>query len=278
MLPIGKFLEEHFSVEGDVAVVTGGTGVLGSAMAGALAQAGAKVAIVSRRRDVAAHTIAQLEASGGQVMAIHADVLDPASLQKAQQILTDSWGAPRILVNAAGGNVAGATISEAQTPFDVPLEAFREVVDLNFTGTWLSCQAFGPALVATGGGSIVNVSSMAAGRPLTRVGAYGAAKAAVESMTRWLAIELPRRFGAAVRVNAIAPGFFIAEQNRSLLMTGIGNPTERGQRIIDHTPAGRFGQPNELISTLLWLCSHGASFVNGTVVPVDGGFSAFSGV
>ena len=187
------------------------------------------------------------------------------------------WGGIDILVNGAGGNMKEATLTEGQSPFELSVEGFQRVMDLNLLGTLVPTLAFGEALAAGEGGSIVNVSSMAASRPLTRIAGYAAAKAAVESFTRWLAVEVGRTLGDSLRVNAIAPGFILADQNRALLYDG-DQPTPRAQRIVDGTPAGRFGKPEELVATLLWLCGRGASFVNGVVVPVDGGFDAFSGV
>jgi NAD(P)-dependent dehydrogenase (short-subunit alcohol dehydrogenase family) len=184
-----------------------------------------------------------------------------------------------VLVNAAGGNVTGATLDATASPFDLDVDAVREVVELNLMGVLTTIVAFGPALEVppSGDRSILTVSSMAATRALTRVGGYGAAKAGLESLTRWLAVELGRR-GTGIRVNSIAPGFFIGEQNRSLLLAADGEPTERGRRILEQTPLGRFGDPDELVATALWLCGAGARFVTGVVVPVDGGFSAFGGV
>jgi NAD(P)-dependent dehydrogenase (short-subunit alcohol dehydrogenase family) len=181
-----------------------------------------------------------------------------------------------VLVNAAGGNVPAAVVADDRSPLDVPPQAFRDVVDLNLLGTVLPIQAFGAAMPAAGG-SIVNVSSMAAARALTRVGGYGAAKAAIESYTRWLAVELARR-GTGIRVNAIAPGFVIGEQNRALLVRADGTPTERGAAVIERTPLARFAEPDDLVATVVWLASDGARFVTGAVVPVDGGFGAFAGV
>jgi NAD(P)-dependent dehydrogenase (short-subunit alcohol dehydrogenase family) len=255
-------LERWFGLEGKVAVVTGGTGALGSAMAAGLAAAGARVAVMGRSAERAEATAREI---GGE--ALPADVLRREELEAAR----DRIGRVDVLVNAAGGNVPGATLAEGQSVFDLPDAAFREVLDLNLLGSLLPAQVFGRAME---GGAIVNVSSMAAGRAITRVVGYAAAKAAIESLTRWLAVEL----APAVRVNAIAPGFFVGEQNRRLLLDERGEPTERGRTIVAHTPAGRFGEADELVSTLLWLCGPGASFVTGTVVPVDGGFSAFSGV
>jgi NAD(P)-dependent dehydrogenase (short-subunit alcohol dehydrogenase family) len=210
-------------------------------------------------------------------VAVTADVLDRAELEAAREAISDRLGVVDILVNAAGGNVAAATLAEGRTFFDLPEAALREVIDLNLFGTLLPCQVLGEAMATRdrGGGVIVNVSSMAADRPLTRVVGYAAAKAAVDNLTRWLAIELA---DVNVRVNAIAPGFFLGEQNRALLVREDGRPTERGQAVIEHTPAGRFGEPEELVGTVVWLCSDAGRFVTGAVVPVDGGFSAFSGV
>jgi NAD(P)-dependent dehydrogenase (short-subunit alcohol dehydrogenase family) len=183
-----------------------------------------------------------------------------------------------ILVNAAGGNVQAAAVAEDAEVFGVPEEALRRAMDLNLMGTVLPCQVFGEVMARSGEGSIVNVSSMAAQKPLTRVVGYSAAKAAVDNLTRWLAVELSGKYGAGLRVNAVAPGFFLGEQNRAMLVNDDGGLTERGQNIVDHTPAGRFGEPEEVVGTVVWLCSPAAGFVNGLVVPVDGGFSAFAGV
>lgn len=267
-----------FSLEGQVAVVTGGTGVLGGAMARGLARTGAKIGVLGRRREQAAAVVRAIEAEGGAALALPADVLDRAQLEAARDAVLERWGRLDILVNAAGGNLPAATVNPASSFFDLPAEALKQVVDLNLHGTLLPSQVFGAVMARAGRGSIVNVSSMAAQRALTRVVGYGAAKAAVENITRWLAVELARAHGGGLRVNAIAPGFFVGEQNRALLLNADDTLTARGQTIIDHTPAGRFGEPDDLISTLIWLCAPGASFVNGVVVPVDGGFGAFSGV
>ena len=271
-------LAELFDLDGQVAIVTGGTGVLGGAMAQGLARAGAKVGVLGRGLERAEAVVGELTAGGGDGLALAADVLDREQLERARDAALERWGRIDILVNAAGGNMPDATVSEGTTFFDLPQEALESVVDLNLHGTLLPCQVFGAAMADAGHGCIVNITSMAAQRALTRVVGYGAAKAAVENVTRWLAVELARAYGAGLRVNAIAPGFFIAEQNRDLLLSDDGTPTPRGQTIIDHTPAGRFGEPEDLIGTLVWLCGAGASFVNGVVVPVDGGFGAFSGV
>jgi NAD(P)-dependent dehydrogenase (short-subunit alcohol dehydrogenase family) len=277
------FLGELFSLKGQVAVVTGGTGVLGGAMAVGLARGGASVAVLGRRRAPAEQMVTTIEAHAADAMAVTADVTEPEQLAEAKRAVIDRWGRLDILVNAAGGNMPAATLAEGQTVFDLPLSALRDVIDLNLLGTVLATQVFAQAMVQRPDGSpprgcVVNISSMASARAITRVLGYSAAKAAVENVTRWLAVELARAFGPGLRVNALAPGFFVGEQNRALLLNPNGGLTGRGQTIIDHTPAGRFGEPDELVGTLLWLCSPGAAFVNGIVVPIDGGFSAFSGV
>lgn len=278
-----SLITKLFSLEGQVAVVTGGTGVLGGAMAQGLAQAGAKVGILGRRREQAEAAVAEITAAGGEALALSADVLDQSQLEKACGAVLERWGKLDILVNAAGGNVPAATISPDKTFFDLPIEAFSQVFDLNLLGTVLPTQVFGAAMTrVTAGeqprGCVINISSMGAIRVISRVVGYSAAKAAIDNLTRWLAAELAQKYGSGLRVNAIAPGFFVGEQNRALLLNPDGTLTARGQSIVAHTPAGRFGTPDELISTLIWLCSPGASFVNGVVVPVDGGFAITSGV
>jgi NAD(P)-dependent dehydrogenase (short-subunit alcohol dehydrogenase family) len=278
----GGVLEQLFDLSGKVAVVTGATGVLGGTMARGLAGAGARVGVMGRRKGRAEEVAREISGSGGEVVASPADVLDREQLEAARDAVLGRWGRLDILVNAAGGNVPAATIGGDAQIFDLPEEALREVVDLNFLGTVLPCQVFGEAMaggeVPEPEGVIVNVSSMAASRPLTKVVGYSAAKSAVENFTRWLAVELARRHGAGLRVNAIAPGFFLGEQNRAMLVKDDGGLTERGRTIIEHTPAGRFGEPEELVGTLIWLCSPASKFVTGVVVPVDGGFGAFGGV
>ncbi len=281
-------LRALFGLDGQVAIVTGGTGVLGGAMASGLARAGARVAILGRRREQAETVAAGILAAGGEAMAVPADVLKTDELARARDAVLRRWGRVDILVNAAGGNNPAATLSGETTVFDLSADALRAVVELNLLGTMLPSQVFGAAMAgrASGMGAearpprgcIVNISSSAAQRPATRVGGYAAAKAAVDNFTRWLAVELARSYGPDLRVNAIAPGFFVADQNRRMLTNDDGSPTERGQTIIDHTPAGRFGDPEDLVSTLVWLCGPGARFVTGAVIPVDGGFGAYSGV
>jgi NAD(P)-dependent dehydrogenase (short-subunit alcohol dehydrogenase family) len=271
-------LEDLFSLEGRVAVVTGATGVLGGEMARGLARVGARVGVLGRREERAEEVAREISGSGGEAMALPANVLDEGQLRDARNTVLGRWERVDILVNAAGGNVPGATLSGDATIFDLSREAFGEVFDLNLVGTLLPVQVFGEAMARGAGSCIVNISSMAAARAITRVAGYSAAKAAVENLTRWLAVDLAQRYGDGMRVNAIAPGFFIGEQNRAMLTEEDGSLTERGRIIVQHTPAGRFGEPEELIGTIVWLCSPAAGFVNGVVVPVDGGFGAFSGV
>ena len=271
-----------FDLSGRVAIVTGATGVLGGAMARGLGQAGARVGVLGRRKERAEAVAAEVENRSSEALALPADVLEREQLEVARDAVLERWGRVDIVVNAAGGNVPEATVEEDATFFGLPEEPLREVFDLNLLGTVLPSQVFGEAMTRNQRseveGSIVNISSMAAQKPLTRVVCYSAAKAAVENITRWLAVELARKYGPGLRVNAIAPGFFLGEQNRALLMHEDGRLTERGQIIVEHTPARRFGEPEELVGTLIWLCSTAARFVTGVVVPVDGGFSAFGGV
>jgi NAD(P)-dependent dehydrogenase (short-subunit alcohol dehydrogenase family) len=274
----GDWLREQFSLEGTVAIVTGGGGALGGAMARGLAQSGARLVLVGRRQSLLDTAAAAINACGAEAIALAADVHDRAQLDAVRDATLARWGRIDILVNAAGGVVPGATLAPGSAIFDLPIEAFREVIDLNLLGTILPSQVFGAVMAAAGRGSIVNISSMTATRAISRVVGYSAAKAAIDNFTRWLAVELARSYGEGLRVNAIAPGFFIGEQNRALLIDDSGAPTERGAQIIAHTPAGRFGEADELAGTVVWLCSHAARFVNGVVVPVDGGFSIFGGV
>ena len=271
-----------FDLSGRVAVVTGATGVLGGAMARGLARAGARIGVLGRRKERAEEVAAEVENRGGEALALPADVLKREQLEAARDAVLERWGRVDVLVNAAGGNVPAATVAEDATFFGLPEEPLREVLELNLLGTVLPSQVFGEAMTrgesSEAEGTIVNVSSMAARKPLTRVVGYSAAKAAVENLTRWLAVELAHKYGPGLRVNAIAPGFFLGEQNRALLIYEDGSLTERGQAIVEHTPARRFGEPEELVGTLIWLCSPAARFVTGVVVPVDGGFGAFSGV
>lgn len=271
------FLNQVFGLAGGVAVVTGATGVLGAEMARALARAGAAVAVMGRRQDRAREVADEMEAAGGESLAVTADVVRPEELESARDQILERWGKITILVNAAGGNVPGATTGHGVSFFDLLPEDLRQAVELNLMGTVLPCQVFGQVMAEAGTGCIVNISSMTVPRALTRVAGYSAGKAAMENFTRWLAVDFASS-GSRVRVNAIAPGFFVADQNRSLLTEADGSPTQRGRAVLEGTPMGRFGVPEDLTSTVLWLCSPASAFVSGVTVPVDGGFSAFSGV
>lgn len=266
-----------FDLTGRVAVVTGGTGVLGGQMAEGLARAGARVAVLGRRRDAGEERAAALRDAGAEAMALAADVLDEAALKAARDEVVGRWGRVDILVNAAGGNVARAR-TDGVPPFAMPMDAFDEVVKLNLHGSVAPSLVFGAAMAEQGKGSIVNISSMAAMQAISGVLGYSVAKAAIDNFTKWLAVDLARQCGAGLRVNAIAPGFFLAHQNRGVLVNEDGSYTERARTVIARTPMGRFGAPEELIGAVVFLCSDAASFVTGTVLPVDGGFSAFSGV
>lgn len=264
-----------------MAVVTGATGVLGGAAARGLADAGAAIGIVTRSVERAESFADELRGAGADVLVLPADVLDEAALASARDRVLERWGCIDILVNAAGGNVPGSTAAERPF-FELPLDSFDDVVRLNLDGTLLPIRAFGAAMLEEpfpdGGRSIVNFSSMAARRAMTRVVGYGAAKAAVDNLTRWLAVELGRASAGRLRVNAVAPGFFLGAQNRALLLEADGSPTPRGATVLARTPAGRFGKAEEVADAVLWLASASASFVTGVVLPVDGGFDAFSGV
>jgi NAD(P)-dependent dehydrogenase (short-subunit alcohol dehydrogenase family) len=269
--------DSAFSLDGRVAVVTGGYGVLGSSMSDGLAAAGARVAILGRRREQAMARADQLRDRGHEAIALVADVMDEADLHRARAELLEAWGRVDILINAAGGNVQRAR-TDSQSVFDVPFDAFDEVVRLNLHGTVYPTMAFGAAMAEQRRGSIVNISSMASYQALSGVMGYSAAKAGIDNFTRWMAVEMARKHGDRVRVNAIAPGFFIADQNRAVLVNPDGSYTERAQAVIAHTPMGRFGAHSELNGAVQWLCSDAAAFVTGAVIPVDGGFSAFSGI
>lgn len=261
-----------------VAVITGGNGVLGGAIAIGLAAEGVKVGILGRSEDTVNSRVNEIEESGGKALALVADVLDEQSLIAAKNRIQEAFGPVDILVNAAGGNQKGATITPDQSFFDLDVDSFDKVNQLNFNGTVLPSLVFARAMVDRKKGSIINISSLAAQRALTRVLGYSAAKAAVDNFTRWLAVEMAQKYGDGIRVNAIAPGFFIGEQNRDLLLNEDGSLTARGETIISQTPMNRFGKPEELQGAANWLAGEGSSFVTGTIISIDGGFGAFSGV
>jgi NAD(P)-dependent dehydrogenase (short-subunit alcohol dehydrogenase family) len=271
-------ISQLFSLQNKTAIVTGGTGVLGSAMARGLAAAGARVVIIGRRKNAAEELASELNKSGYQALGLSADVLKRVELEAAKQQTLEKFGSIDILVNGAGGNMPGATIPPDKNFLDLNLEDFQQVVDLNLLGTVLPTQVFCEAMVKQKKGVIINIASMSSFRPITRIVGYAAAKSAVHSFTEWMAIEMAHKFGEGIRVNAIAPGFFLTEQNRTLLTNPDGSYTARGQSVIANTPFGRFGKPEELVGTLIWLCSDAAAFVTGVDIPVDGGFNVYCGV
>lgn len=269
--------QSQFDLKDRVAVVTGGYGVLGGSIADGLALAGARIALLGRNQEAAEAKADKLRARGANVITLRADVLNAAVLKEAREKILSTWGQIDILVNAAGGNVTAARTDHIP-PFSMPFEAFDEVVRLNLHGTVYPSLIFGEAMAAQRKGSIVNISSMAAQQAISGVMGYSMAKSAIDNFTRWMAVDLAQKCSPELRVNAIAPGFFIANQNRSVLLNADGSPTARAQTIIDQTPMARFGDPSEVQGPVIWLCSDAASFVTGTVISVDGGFSAFSGV
>jgi NAD(P)-dependent dehydrogenase (short-subunit alcohol dehydrogenase family) len=269
-------MNDLFDVSGKVAVVTGGAGVLCASMCKALAAAGAKVAVLDLRLEPAQAIADEI---GNDACGIACNVLEAESVQSAADEVLKKYGRVDILINGAGGNKPQATTNAEQSFFDLPADALRWVFDLNLMGTILPSQVFGKIMAEQKSGVILNISSMNAFRPLTRIAAYSAAKAGVSNFTQWLAVHMAQEYSANIRVNAVAPGFFLTEQNRFLLTEKeSGELTPRGQQIMGHTPQGRFGTPEDLIGAMMWLVSPAADFVTGIVVPVDGGFSAFSGV
>ncbi len=273
------YLGELFGLSGKVAVVTGGGGVLCGTLSRALGRLGVAVAVLDLSAAAAQRVADDITAQGGAALALRCDVLDPSSLEEARDAVLERFGRVDVLINGAGGNKQQATTAPDRSFFDLPPEAVRWVFDLNFLGTLLPSQVFGRVMAEQGAGVIVNISSMNAFRPLTRIPAYSAAKAAVSNFTQWLATHMAQEYAPRIRVNGIAPGFFLTAQNRFLLLDEeSGDLTARGRTIIAHTPLGRFGDPDDLVGVLVWLLSPAAEFVTGVVVPVDGGFSAFSGV
>lgn len=271
-------LTKMYDFTGRSVVVTGGTGVLGQEMVKALAGCGANVAIIARSKDKAAPLVSEMSGPGRAIV-VQGDVLKIDDIRQAEQAVIAEFGQIDCLLNGAGGNHPHATTRPDLSFFDLPEEALRFVFDLNLLGTILPCQVFGKRMAERGEGVILNVSSMSSFRPMTRVLGYSAAKAGVNNFTAWLAVHMAQEYSPRIRVNAIAPGFFLTEQNRFLLTDQqTGHLTARGQSIINHTPMARFGQPEDLLGTVLWLLSPASAFVTGTVIPVDGGFSAFAGV
>lgn len=270
-----------FDLTGKTAVVTGGAGVLGASMVEGLVRAGASVAIADVLLDKATELKQKIESQGGKALALYIDAFNKDTIEESAYTIVKEWGKIDILVNGVGGNMKQATTSPELSFFDIPADAFQKVVNLNLLGgAIIPSQVFGKYMVKNSeGGSIINIASMNAIRPLTRIPGYSSAKSAVANFTQWLAVHFAQEYNPKLRVNAIAPGFFLSEQNRYLLIDEkTGEPTPRGKTILAHTPMGRYGDPADLIGTLIWLASDASKFVTGIIVPVDGGFSAFSGV
>jgi NAD(P)-dependent dehydrogenase (short-subunit alcohol dehydrogenase family) len=268
-----------FNIRGQTVVLTGGSGGLGRTMAAFLAHQGAQVAILGRQAGRFAPVVAAIRADGGRALGVACDVLDRDAVARAAAEIATNFGPVDILINAAGGNSPGATTTPELAFFDLETDAVSGVFNTNFLGAVQCCQVFGGPMAARGQGCIVNVASMSALRPLTRVPAYSAAKAALVNFTQWLAVHMAQEYSPSIRVNALAPGFFITDQNRALLVsTANGELSPRGRQILEHTPQRRLGEPQDLLGALLWLVSPASDFVTGVVVPVDGGFSAYGGV
>lgn len=269
---------DKFNLEGKVAIITGGAGVLGGCIADELAASGVKIVILDRDETIINEKVAAINNNGGEAIGFITNVLDKATLEQNRDAILKHFGKIDILLNAAGGNMPGATIGPDQTIFDLNMDDFKKVTDLNLNGTVFPCMVFGEVMSKQKTGSIVNYSSMTVERAITRVVGYSASKAAMENFTRWMAVEMATKFGGNIRVNAIAPGFFIGNQNRALLTNEDGTYTQRGKTIINNTPMKRFGDADELNGAIHFLCSDAAKFITGVIIPVDGGFSAFSGV
>lgn len=267
----------NIDLRGKIAVVTGGGGVLGGSISKSLVENGVKVAVLDILPEALEKRVSELNTLG-EVIGIQCDVLNKESLEKACEKIISEWGGVDILINAAGGNLPGATLTEEQTVFDMKIEDFDRVTDLNLNGTVYPCLVFGKAIAKQGEGSIINISSMAVYSAITRVPGYSVAKSGVSIFTQWLAMEMALKFSEKIRVNALAPGFFIGNQNRAVLINPDGSYTERSKKVLARTPMKRFGDITELNGLVHFLCSEHASFITGTIIPVDGGFSSFSGV
>jgi Dehydrogenases with different specificities (related to short-chain alcohol dehydrogenases) len=271
-------MNEMFSIAGKVAVITGAGGVLGGSIAKSFAQAGAKVVAIDIRQEQLDVRIKELTDIGGEAIGVVGNVLDVDSLKKVADEVVSKWGRIDILLNIAGGNMPGATLMPDQQFSDMKIADWEKVVDLNLNGTVYPSMVFGEVMAKQKSGSIINVSSMAAYSAITRVPGYSAAKTAVSNFTQWLATEMALKHGDGIRVNAIAPGFFIGDQNRAVLINPDGSLTDRSKKVLAKTPMGRFGDIAELNGAVQFLCSDAACFITGVVLPIDGGFSAFSGV
>ncbi|MDQ6608252.1 MAG: SDR family oxidoreductase [Bacteroidota bacterium] len=270
--------QNDFQLHDKVIVVTGGTGILGEAFIKGIANAGGTVGILGRNEKKATERAAAISDRGGKAMVLIADVLNEEQLKAARDKMVQEFGKIDGLVNAAGGNMPGAVIAPDADIFSLDFEALKQVMNLNLFGTMLPTQIFGEAIASQKKGSIVNISSMASQRVITKVLGYSIAKSAIDCYTKWFAVEVGKRYGDSIRMNAIAPGFFLTEQNRTMLTNVDGTMTQRGDLVIKNTPFQRFGDPDELIGALVWLLSDASKFVTGTIINVDGGFSIFSGV
>ena len=271
-------LPGKFNINNKVIIITGGEGVLGSTLASELASMGARIVIIGINKQKGREIEKTITGNKGTAVFYYASVLDKKALIEIRKSVISEWGTIDILINAAGGNIPGATVGEDESIFDMNTDDFRKVYELNLDGTVIPSLVFGEQMSKQGRGVILNYSSMASLRAISRIAGYSAAKAAVDNFTRWMAVEMATKFGDGIRVNAIAPGFLVTNQNRELLIENDGSLTDRGKNIIRQTPFSRFGEPEELTGTVLWLISDASSFVTGAVIPVDGGFSAYSGV
>jgi NAD(P)-dependent dehydrogenase (short-subunit alcohol dehydrogenase family) len=269
---------ELYSIKDKVAVISGGGGVLGSNIAKHLLKAGAKVVIIDIRQEPLDTKLAEFKEISEHCVGYIGNVLEKESLENVRKQIIDKWGRIDILVNAAGGNIPGATLTEEQTFFDMKMSDFNKVTDLNLNGSVLPCMVFGETMADQKSGAIVNISSMATYSAITRVPGYSVAKSGINIFTQWLASEMALKFGEGIRVNAIAPGFFIGDQNRKVLINEDGSLTDRSKKVMARTPMNRFGNIDELNGTVQFLCSDAATFITGAILPIDGGFSAFSGV
>ncbi len=271
-------MKPNFNLNDRVAVITGGGGALGGCIAQSLSQSGVKIVILDLTQESAQRTVEEIEKEGGMAIGFSANVLSKKSMEDVSKEILKKWGRIDILLNAAGGNMPGATIGVDQTIFDLSMDDFNKVTELNLNGSVIPSLVFGKIMADQNSGSIINYSSMSVDRVITRVVGYSASKAGIENFTRWMAVEMAHKFGPGVRVNAIAPGFFVGNQNRRVLLNEDGSYTERGDTIIRNTPMKRFGEAAELNGAIHFLCSDAAQFITGVVLPIDGGFSAFSGV
>ncbi|MCB0731708.1 MAG: SDR family oxidoreductase [Ignavibacteriae bacterium] len=273
-----EYLNKLFNLNGKVAVLTGGGGILAGEMAKGLLQVGVKIVLLDINESNLSKKVEALKNYGAEIVGFKCNVLEKSSLEVVKEKIVNHFGGIDILINAAGGNMPGATIGIDQSIFDLKIEEFDKVTNLNFDGTVLPTLVFGKIMAEQSSGSIINISSMATFRAITRVVGYSAAKAAVDNFTKWMSVELAFKFGNGIRVNAIAPGFLLTDQNRTLLNNEDGSLTQRGKDIIKMTPFKRFGEPEELVGSVLWLAGDASKFVTGTIIPIDGGFSVFSGV